>query len=196
MQMKAASYQREQVVDIINTVIGRLQGTGALPRDMLSRELRELKDIIDMLRGELCAARPHDISRAYLPNAADELDAVVNATEKAALDILNACELILGTVKDTAPSTSRAVEDAVIRIFEACAFQDIAGQRIRKVTGSLQTIDSKIKSILSALDGQLGMIAPYAVLGGMDSGGPSLPGQGIAQAEIDSLLAAFDDRGH
>ena len=34
-------------------------------------------------------------------------------------------------------------EKNIVQIFEACTFQDVTGQRIRKVVGSLKAIDEK-----------------------------------------------------
>lgn len=200
--MTVPSYQREQVVDIINSVIGRLQAPSSLCRDTtLNKELVELKGIIDDLRRQLHAVQPGDISRMHIPSAADELDAVVGATEQATVTIMDCCEEVLKITKDASPDLSRMVEESVVRIFEACTFQDITGQRIRKVTNSLKAIDHKIKSVLSVMEGQLldttentvALASSKEVTPASLLNGPALPANAVSQDDIDKLLAEFDN---
>lgn len=197
--MRPASYKREQVVDIINSVIGRLKGPQELPRDALNRELADLKAIIDNLRNDLHAARPVDISHTHIPSATDELDAVVGTTEAATVTIMESCDKILNVTREANPELARAVEESVVKIFEACTFQDITGQRIKKVTNSLKQIDSKIKSVIAAIDGHLvDAHAPAPVAAPQEAtllNGPALPAQAVSQDDIDKLLAEFDKVG-
>lgn len=81
----------------------------------------------------------------------NELDAVVSGTEGATETILSAAEFI-----DETASTLSArlkgqdaeligdVQDKVIQIFEACNFQDLTGQRITKVVGTLRFVEDRI----------------------------------------------------
>ncbi len=194
--MKHLSYQREQVVDIINSVLVRIQAPAELSRDVLSQELTELKAIIDALRNDLHAARPGDISNTHIPMATDELDAVVGATEQATVTIMDSCDEILNSMKHADASTFLLVEKSIVKIFEACTFQDITGQRIKKVTNSLKQIDAKIKSVLVAIEGQLvnsNHSAPAAKSSEFPLlNGPALPAYSVSQDEIDRLLAEFD----
>lgn len=194
--MTQPSYKREQVVDIINSVMVRLKTPNGISHDTLGRELSELKAIIDDLRNQLHSVQPADISTTHIPSASDELDAVVMATEHATVTIMDACEEILAETRDPAALQPTAVESCVIRIFEACTFQDITGQRIKKVTDSLKLIDNKIKSVLAAIEGQLinsdhepvntPIVSPSLL------NGPPLPAQAVSQDDIDKLLAEFD----
>lgn len=193
--MTVTSYKREQVVDIINSVIGRLKTPHDVQRDVISRELSELKAIIDNLRLDLHAARPSDISHKYIPSATDELDAVVDATEEATVAIMESCDRILDATRPADQRLFQTVEESVVRIFEACTFQDITGQRIKKVTNSLKQIDSKIKSVLSALDEKLVEVDTTATAEPKENlllNGPALPSEAVSQQDIDKLLAEFD----
>ncbi len=40
------------------------------------------------------------------------------------------------------------LQDATTRIYEACSFQDITGQRITKVVATLKTIERKVAHII------------------------------------------------
>lgn len=187
--MTDKTYKRDQVVEIIGSVLGRMH---APEHAQLGRDLSELRTAIEGFLAQMQDARPADIRRTHIPAAQDELDAVVSATEQATVAIMAACEDILGAVKTAPEGVARAVEAAAVRIFEACTFQDITGQRIRKVTGSLRQIDAKISSILAAIGGEAAQPSPSPAAGGLLNG-PALPQNAVSQDEIDRLLAAFDD---
>ena len=196
--MTAPSYKREQVVDIINSVLVRVQSSDGLSRDVLGQELSDLKYIIQSLRSDLQSTRPNDISDSFIPTASQELDAVVGATETATETIMDCCDGILNATRDGDPVIYQQVEKNVVQIFEACTFQDITGQRIQKVTSGLMQIDNKIKSVLAAIESQLGEIqnaqpAPPATTDPLLNG-PALPGSAVSQEEIDRLLAEFDNQ--
>lgn len=192
------SYKRDQVVSIINSVLGKIQTSPLEPqRQTLAHELVELKEIIDHLRRELHAARPADITSTHIPSASDELDAVVGATEEATQTIMESCETILGVMNGQPPEISQQVENLVVKVFEACTFQDVTGQRIKKVMNSLKQIDAKIRTVLSAIDIELDGLehprapAPVAAEQSLLNG-PALPKDAVSQDEIDKLLAEFD----
>jgi len=81
-----------------------------------------------------------------------------------------------------------------MKIYEACSFQDITGQRVSKVIQTFNVIESKIDKLVS-------------VLGVKESGeeeedervgderllnGPQMADEAISQEDIDKLLAEFD----
>lgn len=192
--MPSKVYKRDQVVGIINSVLGKIKTPGAASHEALSHELCELKEIIENLRNQLHTAQPSDIGQTHIPSAKDELDAIIGATEQATVTIMESCENILSTMKTSPAELLQHVESYVVKIFEACTFQDITGQRIKKVTTSLKLIDTKISSVLLALEGEI-----------LDSGtvkdtenvvnllnGPALPQNAVSQDDIDKLLAEFD----
>ena len=41
------------------------------------------------------------------------------------------------------------LQDATTRIYEACSFQDITGQRITKVVAALKAIEAKVAQIVA-----------------------------------------------
>ncbi len=185
-------YKRDQVVEIVNAVLDRVH---APEHAVLGRELAGLRDTILQFLNQLSASRPDDISRTHTPSARDELEAVVTATEQATVTIMESCEKILETMKAAPAAVARDVEACAVRIFEACTFQDITGQRIRKVTDNLHQIDAKIVSILAALGGPSAEVPSDGDLQRASTllNGPALPQQAVTQDEIDMLLAAFDN---
>lgn len=191
-----ATYKRDQVVGIINSVLGKIKAPHDTSHETLSRELLDLREIILNLRKQLQATNVGDISSTHIPSATDELDAVVGTTEQATQTIMESCEKVLETIKNEKPETAQAVESYVVKIFEACTFQDITGQRIKKVVNCLKQIEGKTSSILKALEQELGDISsqhdePAEKVVNLLNG-PALPQNAVTQDDIDKLLAEFD----
>ncbi len=199
---KGGNYNREKVVDIINSVISRIREEESAEHKALFEELTTLNKIIDEARREISTSSPGDINNKFIPSASDELDAVVKATEEATSDIMDAVEIIEdiaenkldGDVKDD-------VANAVTKIYEACSFQDITGQRITKVTTALQNIESKVGHLLEVIGKKIPGLSDSEINNVSDDTedtvnlmeGPQLPGDAIKQDDIDKLLADFDD---
>lgn len=81
----------------------------------------------------------------------NELDAVVSGTEGATEGILSAAEFIDETANTLSARLSgqdaelaNDIQEKVIQIFESCNFQDLTGQRITKVIGTLRFIEDRI----------------------------------------------------
>jgi chemotaxis protein CheZ len=132
------------------------------------------------------------------PRAVRELDAVVDGTERAAHQIMDAAEAIAKAAKSlTASQTkndtpTREIRDNVQRIFEACNFQDLSGQRIAKVMAMLQFIDESIARMMEIWGGAEAF-KPYAGAAGSEPSllhGPKLTGDSghVTQADIDAIL--------
>jgi chemotaxis protein CheZ len=103
-------------------------------------------------------------------NSGSELEAVVQATETAANRIMEAAEAIAewaaSDQRDPAALTAR-----VNAIFEACTFQDLTGQRLRRAIEHLQSVEAMLDRMVPAeLPDQPG------------------PAPDIDQSEIDRLL--------
>ena len=78
-----------------------------------------------------------------------ELDAVVKSTEVATNKILDAAENIQNLVGNCSDKElADKVSGDVCKIFEACNFQDLTGQRIKKVTATLNYIEETVGSLL------------------------------------------------
>lgn len=142
-----------------------------------------------------------------MTRAANELDAIVSATEQATHTILGAgetilqhCEAILAEVGDgdaIAPRLHNSM-DQVSAIMEACSFQDITGQRITKVVSTLEFIEDRIRRIVSdwgreafldlPLDDPPGQVGTAGDDERHLLNGPQLGGGGLSQDDIDSLF--------
>jgi chemotaxis protein CheZ len=115
----------------------------------------DIQKRIDITKNEIKALYAKGIADPGNSRNADELRAVVSGTELATDAILAAAERIDGVVQPLlsdgdarTQSNAQEIADCVIEIFEACNFQDIAGQRIAKVVESLQFIEQRIATMV------------------------------------------------
>jgi chemotaxis protein CheZ len=161
----------------------------------LYTELEQLADFIRNSRNEIAAIRPQDISEIHIPNANDELDAVVRAAEEATGTILDAAEAIDGICRHLDPTHRDPIQTWVTNIYQACNFQDITGQRITKVVKALQTIEERVSTLLGAFgDAPVRHGLASAATQERDGdaallNGPQLPDVAKGQEEIDALFA-------
>jgi len=83
-------------------------------------------------------------------NSGLELESVVQATEQAATQIMEAAEAIGDWVSSGArdPESVHAVAERINSIFEACTFQDLTGQRIRRAIEHLQKVESMLGGLI------------------------------------------------
>lgn len=191
---KDTVYRKDQVASIINSVIGKVQSVPRVPAADLESELMALKSMIDELHAQLGQVNAGDISGQFIPSATDELDAIVEATEKATDGIMESCEVIQSLVTNPGPDTASKVEEQITRVYEACTFQDITGQRITKIVKTLKKIDERVSSLVGMIEGKVNAVAGGDSSGGATSllNGPALPQNAISQDDIDKLLAEFD----
>ena len=125
----------------------------------LSMEIHATVDLVDYsetnLSGQLKAIREQIANVVAAPAAATynsglELEAVVQATETAANRIMEAAEAISDLVHQgkNDPKAIDAVNDKLNAIFEACTFQDVTGQRIRRAIQHLQQVETLLTDIV------------------------------------------------
>ena len=137
-------------------------------------------------------------------HATRQLDAVVSGTERATQQILEAAEGIddaantlsasLKSEQEQALSTD--IRDQVVRIFEACNFQDLTGQRIARVLATLQFVENSVARMIEiwggrdVVKGYAGAIPPERQDKKLVNG-PKLDGEPghASQQEIDAMFA-------
>ena len=90
----------------------------------LLSEVEELGRTIADAKTELAALRVDDIMASHVPNAADELDAIVAHTASATHAILESCETLDDVAADLSGEPVVHLHGATTRIYEACSFQD------------------------------------------------------------------------
>lgn len=125
----------------------------------LSAELHASVEIADMgetrMTSELARIQEQIAQLVAVPAAATrnsglELEAVVQATEAAANTIMEAAEAIQDWVAGGGQDASAvaAIAARVNSIFEACSFQDVTGQRIRRAIQHLQQVETMLDSMI------------------------------------------------
>jgi len=127
----------------------------------LSVEVHGTAQLLDFsetnLTGQLSRIHEQIASVVSLPAQASrssglELEGVVQATESAANQIMEAAEVIADWVHSDRrdPAGITLVAEKVNAIFEACTFQDITGQRIRRAIEHLQRVEIMLTEIMPA----------------------------------------------
>ncbi len=120
-------------------------------------------------------------------NSGLELEAIIQVTETAANRIMEAAEAIDDWVRSgAADREGRALVNARINaIFEACAFQDLTSQRVRRAIEHLERVEHVLGGMLP---GPAAPATPTEPAPGSFIHHPSR-GSDLAQSEIDRLLA-------
>jgi chemotaxis protein CheZ len=198
-----------QIVELLNRAVTLLQGEIAPGGVNLQEEIEELVHYIHSAKDEIKALRPEKITEAHIPMATDELDAIVTHTEEATDSILDAAEELEGIATGVGGDQGQRIADAATRIYEACNFQDITGQRISKVVVTLKHIEETLEALAAAFnEGAARAAAGHDGSGGgkgrsaveISDGpasdqdllnGPQLPSAANSQDEIDALLDDF-----
>lgn len=190
----------DDVAGVVESLLATMRGDLTAADIRLYPELEGLSRFIQATRAEIAALRPDDVRDRYLPAAADEMDAIVAATASATHAIMDATESIEKVMGTVGPDIQDTLVNATTRIYEACGFQDITGQRITKVVKALKEIERKVDALISAFGDEIEKVKmrpaePVAKEGPRPDAdllhGPQLPGQGRTQEEIDRLLASF-----
>lgn len=151
----------------------------------------ELNLIHDAIGGDEVAAT----QQLKKTRVTHELDAVVSGSEKATHKILSAAEEI-DQVANSLSATLKGkfeqglaqdIQELVIKIFEACNFQDLIGQRITKVMTTLRLVEDHIIGVLDELKNP----PPAAMQGAQRLHGPQLEmDRGHAtQSDVDAMFS-------
>ncbi|HYF08784.1 MAG TPA: protein phosphatase CheZ [Acetobacteraceae bacterium] len=183
-----------RIEDAVRRVLASLGGDLTLREALLLGELHELNRTIARAKAEIAALSVGDITVSHIPAAADELDAIVEHTAQATNTILDSCEALEAMGAGLQGEAAEILQAAVTRIYEACSFQDLTGQRIGKVVRALKAIEARVDAAVAAAAGEAPMpadIAP-ATEGERLAEGPQLPAAAASQEDIDRLLASFD----
>jgi len=188
----------EAIADVVRAVLATRSGDLTATETSLLGEVEALGRTIATAKAEIAALHVDDITASHIPFATDELDAIVAHTASATHAILESCETLDAVMEQLDGEPAARLLDATTRIYEACSFQDITGQRITKVVGTLKAIEAKVAQITShfgaqrpsQLDRPIGepVGSPEASL----LNGPQHPALAMDQSDIDKLLASFD----
>jgi chemotaxis protein CheZ len=162
----------------------------------LLQEVEELARTIASAKTEIAALRVDDITGHDIPFATDELDAIVGHTAQATNAILESCETLDEVTATVGGDAAAKLQDATTRIYEACSFQDITGQRITKIVATLKTIEGKVAHIIRTFGPGITSAPDHSAEGATADAdllnGPQLPAHAMDQSDIDKLMASFE----
>ena len=112
-------------------------------RQEMVNKIRAMAEKIRQTKADMSSIASEKAGHEHIQGANLELDEVIKATEEASNRIMDAAEKI-----QTLAAGNAAITAQVTELFEACSFQDITGQRIRKVVGLLADIEKGIRHLM------------------------------------------------
>ncbi len=159
--------------------------------DVLYQEVWGLARDIVRARTRIAELRPGALMHEGLPRAHEEMQEIVRTTEDASNAIMESAETIVEGIPDDIDADYRdIIQSSCQRIFESCAFQDLTGQRIKKVLSTLQSIDDHLEALQELLGTEFEVPEDGAPADADDNllAGPALEGEGNDQDDIDKLF--------
>ena len=167
----------------------------------LSRQVVQLYEYMERIKGELAAVKHPNAQVDHFNKAADQLDAIVQATEDATntiMEMTEANQAIVRALKDKlrvdeiTEDLDKVLENSN-HVYEACTFQDITGQRISKIVKTMNLLEGTLSSLVVIIGKD--SIAALPVKeetheeGEIPMDGPALDGEeSVSQADIDALF--------
>jgi chemotaxis protein CheZ len=184
------------VVALAEITANSLQSVFASMDGAVHRELIGIADYIKAMKAEIGALHFNELKHTRIPAAGQELDAVVKATEAASNTIMECAEAVLAGDAGDPAAFKAMVDQQMLVIFEACSFQDIAGQRIAKVVETLEHIEARVSRFTEAMRSKdTGRFVSADERASAERrarlllNGPQLGNGGDRQSEVDGLLA-------
>jgi chemotaxis protein CheZ len=158
-------------------------------------ETARLKSELDLIAGAITGGAGSPPATP-MTRVVRELEEVLRDTEQATQKVLTAAEQIDQVANNLSAALTGKFEqglaqdilDLVIRIFEACNFQDVAGQRISKVLSTLTFLEDHVHRVLEEINNT----APAQRDGSQYLHGPRLQIDSghVSQADIDSMFSS------
>jgi chemotaxis protein CheZ len=187
----------EMFTEVVRAVLTTISDDLTAKEAKLLQEVEELGRTIATAKAEIATLRVDDITDRDIPFATDELDAIVEHTAQATHAILESCETLDEVSGTISGDPAAKLQAATTRIYEACSFQDITGQRITKVVTTLKTIETKVAQIISTFGPSTEGLErkahkPEASAEADLLNGPQLPAHAMDQSDIDKLMASFE----
>jgi chemotaxis protein CheZ len=158
-------------------------------------EMRAMSRLLAESRAEIVAMSPPPGGGVQLQQAGDTLDAVVGETECATLEIMTQAEraqaaaarLHAGTSPEIGADLAE-VNEAATAIVLACIFQDVTGQRIRKVMTTMRDIEARIAALVTLMGIEASEFEAPAAAPTLLNGPSSAAEGGLGQCAVDDLF--------
>jgi chemotaxis protein CheZ len=183
----------------LDRIEGAMRGQKSVePVDRIRFDLIEMSKAIARTKAEIASIKPDADHHGKFGEASEELDSVVQATETATSDILACAERIqeiAWTLREQGVEgeVCDLLDANATEVYTACSFQDLTGQRTRKVIGVLRYLEDRINAMIGiwGLDGTMAAEAAEQRVVDADKAllnGPAKPGTGLDQADVDMVM--------
>jgi chemotaxis regulatin CheY-phosphate phosphatase CheZ len=165
---------------------------GALYSGMVTAPLSTTKsETAAQAQSDWLSVEAEQISRV-----ARELEAVATGTEQATQKILAAAEEIDQLANNLAAALKGGIEqdlaqdiaDLVIRIFEACNFQDLTSQRVTKVMTVLKSIEDHVGRALDEIKNTASAAVADGIAQNLHGPRLDIDSGHVSQSEIDAMF--------
>lgn len=199
-QRRDGRVSNEQILHEIQTLESRLESLAIGNLDVEGDSPGTLLDQVERTKKEIATLITQNTKDDRLATAARELQAVVRATEGATFSIIDIAERVDELLHDlkshsgdsTIMATADEIGETTTGLYEACNFQDITGQRIKKVVNTLQFVEERLAAMIDIWGADtLAITAAAGNAPGDDSQtleGPQKDEDAIAQEDIDKLF--------
>ncbi len=175
-----------------------LHPTATEADQFMHQEIARLAQYIATAKKEIFVISSNDKSEAVITDASQHLDEVIKATEVASHNIMDAADAIQGAAAGLGGEKEKQIMDATNRIYEACNFQDLNGQRINKVIKLLNTIEEGVDKLNKLFNSSAEHIeAPKTDKPLSDAellNGPQHSGLAPSQEQVDALFASLGEK--
>lgn len=170
--------------------------------DKVKAEVEAIAARITLTKQEIANLKHPLAKEDKLHSAAMELSAVVKSTEEATTAIMQVAEHLDEIVREVSShvtdsyviSRLNEMTDQTTKLFEACSFQDLTGQRITKVVKTIDYIEERIETmqvIWGRKDIEKMAVAEDGIVkkdGDLELHGPQAATEAISQDDIDKLF--------
>lgn len=188
----------EDVGALLESMASGVDGDSDVDR-FLKTEIEGMAQYIVNAKSEISAMLPEDeegSAAQHINRATMELDEVVKATEEATNSIMDAADEVQALARALPDKEAgQKIVDSTIKIYDACSFQDITGQRINKVLRTIEELEARIVRLITLFGGELpeGYEAkdlPERVERPDEAlmEGPQLAGEKPSQDDVDALF--------
>jgi chemotaxis protein CheZ len=194
------TYGRSRPVTAAPLRAERHDQPSAADTQSLKAELADIRDTLARNKRDLTALLGEGNDRR-LVRASGELAAAVDGMEKATVGILKSVEVVdesakalTATLKDDySRGLAHDIQEHVVKIYEVCNFQDLAGQRIGNVIATLRAVEEQVAAMIERCDGNGAGNASAAVkprAGSSLLNGPRIDGDSghASQRDVDKMF--------
>ncbi len=153
--------------------------------ERLRGELAAMANAIARTKVEIASIKPDAEPSGRIMEATEQLDSVLKTTERATSDILAAAEQVqevAWTMREQGMESEFCdrLDRYATEIYTACSFQDLTGQRTRKIIHVMRYLEARIEAMTD-------IWAPQATAAVANSGHYA-PTAGLVQNEIDNVM--------